>query len=52
LGGARSFGPDNIRRYISVPERDGRFLRVVCRETDTEIAIVTVFFDRKAKRPA
>jgi hypothetical protein len=40
------------RRFRAIPERDGRVLRTVCAETDTEIRVATVFFDRRAKRPA
>lgn len=40
------------RRYRVFQEADGRVLRVVCLETQAEIAILTAFFDRKARRPA
>jgi hypothetical protein len=40
------------RRFGTVPERESRSLRVVCEETDTEIRVITVFLDRKAKKPA
>jgi hypothetical protein len=39
------------RRFRAIPERDGRILRVVCAETDTEVRVITVFLDRKARRP-
>lgn len=39
------------RRYRTIPEHGGRVLRVACIETATEIRVVTVFFDRGAKRP-
>lgn len=39
------------RRFGIIPENGGRALRVACYETDTEIRIVTVFFDRNAKKP-
>jgi hypothetical protein len=39
------------RRYRSVPERDGRYLRVICVETDTEIRIISAFLDRGARKP-
>jgi hypothetical protein len=49
--------PDQVtvggeRRFRSISAHGGRVLRVVCVESDTEIRIVTVFFDRKAKKPA
>lgn len=39
------------RRFAAVPEKEGRFLRVVCLETSAEIRIITVFLDRNARRP-
>ena len=39
------------RRYRSVPERDGRVLRVICVENAIEIRIISVFLDRRARRP-
>jgi len=39
------------RRYAVLPERDGRILRVACRETDTAVEIITAFLDRNARRP-
>ena len=39
------------RRFRAIPERGGRILRVVCREGRDTIYIVTVFFDRRARRP-
>jgi len=39
------------RRFVSIPEHSGRVLRAACMESDTEIRVITVFFDRKAKRP-
>jgi hypothetical protein len=44
--------PGGERRYRAIDEFDGRYLRVVCVETDIDIRVVTVFFDRKAKRPS
>jgi hypothetical protein len=44
--------PSLERRFITVPERGERALRLVCSETDTEIRVITVFLDRRAKRPA
>ncbi len=35
----------------TMPERDGRMLRVVCYETDDAIYVVTAFLDRRARRP-
>ncbi len=42
--------PGVERRYLTIPERDGRVLRVACVENDREIRIVTAFLDRKARR--
>jgi hypothetical protein len=41
--------PQVQRRFATVPERGGRYLRVACVETDTEIRILTAFLDRKAR---
>lgn len=38
------------RRFRSIPEFGNRVLRVVCYETALEIRILTVFFDRTARR--
>ncbi|MGE3987988.1 DUF4258 domain-containing protein [Pseudorhodoplanes sp.] len=38
------------RRFKSVPEAQGRILRVVCAETETTIRIISVMFDRNARR--
>jgi hypothetical protein len=43
--------PTAERRFITLPQRDNRILRVACAETDTEIRVITVFLDRRAKRP-
>jgi hypothetical protein len=40
------------RRFGIADAEDGRILRVVCIETDAEIRVITVSFDRNAKRPA
>ncbi len=40
------------RHFRSIPEFGGRFLRVVCYETNAELRILTVFFDRDARRPS
>jgi hypothetical protein len=37
------------RRYRSISAVDGRFLRVVCLESPTEIRIILAFLDRGAK---
>jgi len=42
--------PEVERRYLTIPERGGRVLRVACVENDREIRIVTAFLDRKARR--
>jgi hypothetical protein len=42
---------DVERRLRSIPERDGRMLRVVLVETSAEIRIVTAFLDRRAGKP-
>lgn len=39
------------RRFRSVPERGGRFRRVVCVETGQEIRILSAFLDRRARKP-
>ena len=38
------------RRFLAVPEYGNRVLRVACYETALEIRILTVFFDRNARR--
>lgn len=45
--------PSLRRAFASIVERSGRILRVVYRldEERDEAHVVTVFFDRKAKRP-
>ncbi|MCL4716610.1 MAG: DUF4258 domain-containing protein [Hyphomonadaceae bacterium] len=45
------FDPALERRFRATPERDGRILRVVCSEDDAIINIITVFLDRRARRP-
>jgi hypothetical protein len=40
------------RRFRSIPEFGGRILRVACVETADEIRILTVFFDRDARKPS
>jgi hypothetical protein len=44
--------PGAERRFIAIPERENRVLRAVCVESDTEIRVITVFLDRRARRPA
>jgi hypothetical protein len=39
------------RRFSTIPEYGDRVLRVACYETVLEIRILTVFFDRDARRP-
>tara|TARA_R110002020_G_scaffold16307_19_gene57733 strand:- start:21632 stop:21889 length:258 start_codon:yes stop_codon:yes gene_type:complete len=39
------------RRFRTVPERQGRILRVICVENALEIRIISVFLDRRARRP-
>jgi hypothetical protein len=43
--------PDVRRHFRTIPERDGRVLRVALVETAGEILILTAFFDRRARRP-
>jgi hypothetical protein len=42
--------PGVERRFRSIPEYGGRVLRVACLETADEIRIITLFFDRDARR--
>lgn len=42
--------PDRTRAFKAIPERQGRFLRVVYAETPMEIRVITAFFDRDAKK--
>lgn len=42
--------PERRRAYRSVPERDGRMLRVVYVPTEDGVHIVTAFFDRSRRR--
>jgi hypothetical protein len=44
-------GPPTERRYRRIPQCDGRIMRVICLETETEIRIITAFLDRKARIP-
>ena len=38
------------RRFRAISEFDGRVLRVVCVETDSSIRVISVMFDRNARR--
>ena len=38
------------RRYKVIPEFGHRILRVVCAETDSTIRVISVLFDRNARR--
>jgi hypothetical protein len=40
------------RWFLPIPERGRRILRIVCTETDTEVRVITAFFDRNARSPA
>ena len=42
--------PERIRAYRTVPERDGRVLRVVYVPTEDGARIVTAFLDRNRRR--
>jgi hypothetical protein len=39
-------------KFRTIPEFGGRTLRVACSENDEEIRVLTVFFDRNARRPS
>lgn len=41
---------DAERRFLALPERDGRVLRVAVVETESEVRIITAFLDRRARR--
>ncbi|WP_420842227.1 DUF4258 domain-containing protein [Devosia lacusdianchii] len=41
--------PEVARRFLAVPERDNRYLRVACVETPAEVRILSAFFDRRAR---
>jgi len=43
--------PGVERRFRTIPEYGNRVLRAACYETEDEIRILTVFFDRDARRP-
>ena len=42
--------PERVRAFRSVPERDGRILRVVYVPEDGSCRIITVFLDRGGRR--
>jgi len=44
------YRPGVERRFRSIPEFNNRVLRVACIESDIELRIVTVFFDRHARK--
>ncbi len=39
-----------FRAFRSIPERDGRVLRVVYSQSESEIRVITAFFDRAKSR--
>jgi hypothetical protein len=39
------------RRFKAIEAFGDRILRIVCTETDTELRVITVFFDRNARSP-
>jgi hypothetical protein len=43
---------DVERRFHTIPEFGNRVLRVACIETEQEIRVLTVFFDRDARKPS
>jgi hypothetical protein len=43
--------PGGERRFKVISAYGDRVLRVACLENATEVRIITVFFDRKARRP-
>ncbi|NVO15434.1 MAG: DUF4258 domain-containing protein [Rhodoplanes sp.] len=40
------------RRFREIPEYGNRVLRVACVEAEQDIRVLTVFFDRDARRPS
>jgi len=44
--------PEAERRFRTISEFGDRVLRVACVESATEIRVLTVFFDRGAKKPS
>ena len=43
--------PGRTRYFRTVPEFGGRIMRVVCFEDSRERRIITIFFDRDARKP-
>ena len=43
--------PDRTRAFRAIPNAGGKILRVVYSKADGKHRVVTVFFDRNAKRP-
>jgi len=42
--------PSVERRFRAVPEFGGRVLRVACIETNSDIRVISMMFDRNARR--
>jgi uncharacterized DUF497 family protein len=42
--------PGVERRFRAIPEYGGRVLRAACVETETHIRVISVHFDRRARR--
>ena len=42
--------PTVERRFRAIPESGGRILRVACVETNSSIRVISVMFDRNARR--
>jgi hypothetical protein len=42
--------PDIERRFRAIPQFGGRVLRVACVETNLSIRVISVMFDRNARR--
>jgi uncharacterized DUF497 family protein len=42
--------PSVERRFRAIPEFGGRILRVACVETNTNIRVISVMFDRNARQ--
>jgi hypothetical protein len=42
--------PDRTRAYGEIKERDGRIMRVVYVETNSEVRVISAFLDRTAPR--
>jgi uncharacterized DUF497 family protein len=50
--GPDRYDPEVERRFRAIPACGHRVLRVACVETDTAIRVISVLFDRKARRPS